>query len=456
MKWKMILGVLCLLLIGLPAHAEEQTYIVKLNDTMQYYGSEKQTTSERYCSATYGELQEYLDLGIVEFYEPDYTVTLFEDYVSQSDVSQWNLSAINLDKAWDIGCYGNEIKVAVIDSGCYQHPDLKSNVLQGKNYTSDDVTNTVDNIGHGTYVSGIIAAECNDAYITGIAHQTKIVPLKCFDTDVETKTIMISNAIFDAVDIYQCDVINLSLGIPESLITETLRLSVEHAIKNGCIVVASVGNYGNSKIYYPANYDNVIGVGSIDKNNELSWFSQRNDTVDVLAPGEAIKSVSIDGYLMDSGTSFSAPHVSAVAAIAKCIDNDITAQEFEIILKDTSFISDNVDETLITYYGYGLIDCERIIDEILKGTRYFISPITNKVAKIYNNSGSLLSAIGIVATYDNDKFASVVTQDIDLSPGDITNISYSSNNELTKIMLWNSLDGLKPLYKAQEYRLNTN
>lgn len=457
MKWKMILGVLCLLLIGLPVHAEEQTYIVKFNDSMQYYSSIEKSMSDRYCSATYDELQEYLGMGIVEFCEPDHTINMFEDYDSQVvDLSQWNLSEIKVEKAWNIGCYGNEIKVGVIDSGCYLHPDLKNNVLQGKNYTSDDETDTDDNMGHGTYVSGIIAAECNDAYMTGIAHQAKIVPLKCFDTNVETTTLMISNAIYDAIDIYDCDVINLSLGIPESLITKTLELSVKYAIQNGCIVVAAVGNKGNSKVYYPANYENVIGVGSVGGNNTLSWFSQRNDTVDVVAPGEAIESVSIDGYLMDSGTSFSAPHISAIAAIAKCINKNITPQEFEIILRETSFLDDNIDESIKLYYGYGLIDCKKIIDEMLKDTPYFISPITNKTAKIYNNSNSFLSAIGIVASYDNERFVNIIPYDIKLELGEITEISYSSTNELTKIMLWNSLSGLKPLHKAREHRLNTN
>lgn len=454
MKWKMILGTICFLLIGLPAHAADETYIVKFNDNVQFYNADEQTMSNKYCSATYEEVKEYLDMGIVEFYELDHTITLFEDYDSQANSSQWNLSAISIGKAWNIGCYGNEVKVGVIDSGCYMHPDLEQNILPGRNYTSTDVTDTTDNIGHGTYVSGIIAAECNDAYMTGVAHQAKIVPLKCFDTNVETTTLMISNAIYDAIDIYNCDVINLSLGIPESLITKTLELSVKYAIQNGCIVVAAVGNKGNSKVYYPANYDNVIGVGSVGENNVLSWFSQRNNTVDVVAPGETIESVSIDGYLMDSGTSFSTPHVSAVAAIAKCIDRSITAQEFELMLKDTSVISDNVSETIIQYYGYGLINCEGIIDKMLKNTLFFLSPITNNVVKIYNNSDEPVSAIGIVATYDNERFTNIIPYDIKLESGKITEISYSSTNELTKIMLWNSLNGLKPLCKAREYRLN--
>lgn len=456
MKWKVILGVICLLFTGLSAQAEEETYIVKFNDTMQFYGLGEKTMSDQYCSATYEELQEYLDMGIVEFYEQDHKIELFEDYGSQMDMEDWNLSAIKLKKAWDIGCYGNEVRVGVIDSGCYLHQDLKNNVLEGKNYTSDDETDISDKIGHGTYVSGIIAAECNDSYVTGISHQAKIIPLKCFDKNAETTTLMIANAIYDAIDLYDCDVLNLSFGIPKGLVTRTLELSVNYAIQNGCIVVAAVGNDGNSKVYYPANFKDVIGVGSIGVNNTLSWFSQRNSTVDVVAPGEAIKSVSIESYNSDSGTSFSAPHVSAMAAIAKGINKDITQKEFTELLKKTSFLSDDVDKKEKTYYGYGLIDCEKMIDEMLKNTSYFVSPMTNNVVKIYNNSNSYFSAIGVVATYNKDKFVSSITKDISLESGEVTEISHDSADESAKIMLWSGFDGLKPLYKAQEYKINKN
>lgn len=313
-------------------------------------------------------------MGVVEYYEADCEVKLFEDYDnSNPEYSQWNLSAISIDKAWNIGCYGNDIKVGVIDSGIYEHPDLKNNISKGYNYINS-TTDTTDNIGHGTYVSGIIAAECNDEYITGIAHQVKIVPLKCFDNNIETKASMIANAIYDAVDVYGCDVINMSFGMDESLTNKTLQLSVAYAIQHGCIVVASVGNDGNSTEYYPAKYDGVIGVGSINENNELSWFSQYNSTVDVVAPGEIIQSVSIDGYDKDSGTSFSAPHISAVAAIAKCIDNEITAEEFMKLIETTSTECELDTQTgYDVYFGYGLVNVQSIINDMLKDTPVFLS-----------------------------------------------------------------------------------
>lgn len=455
MKWKMILGTLCFLLIGLPAQAIEETYIVKFNNSMQMFNENtvNHLDNRNFCVATYEELQEYLEVGIVEYYELDCKIELFDDYDSSTDnSSQWNLSAINIGKAWDIGCYGNNVKVAIIDSGIYEHPDLKNRVLDGYNYITNSV-DTTDNIGHGTYVSGIIAAECNDSYITGIAHQVKIIPLKCFDNDVETKASMIANAIYDAVDVYDCDVINMSFGMDESLTNKTLQLSVAYAIQNGCIVVASVGNDGKSAEYYPAKYDGVIGVGSINEQMGLSWFSQYNSTVDVVAPGEIIQSVSIEGYDKDSGTSFSAPHVSAVAAIAKCIDKSISAEQFMSLIETTcANIESDKQEGYDVYFGYGLIDTQSIVDKMLKETPVFLSPITNNTIKIYNNSNANLTAQGIAANYQNNKLLNAKFYDVDISPDGIQEISFISEGTLTQFMIWSSLKELKPLYQAREYK----
>ncbi len=457
MKWKMILGALCFLLIGLPAHASDDMYIVKFNEDIQIFseGVDDIPSHRKFSSVSYEELQELLDMGVVEYYEPDCEVKLFEDYDStNAENSQWNLSAISIEKAWDIGCYGNDIKVAVIDSGIYEHPDLKSNILDGYNYISNSL-DTADIIGHGTYVSGIIAAGCNDEYITGIAHQVKIVPLKCFDNGAETKASMIANAIYDAVDIYDCDVINMSFGMDESLTNKTLQLSVAYAIQNGCIVVAAVGNDGSAKEYYPAKYDNVIGVGSINESKSRSWFSQYNSTVDVVAPGESIQSISIEGYNKDSGTSFSAPHISAIAAIVKCIDQEINTQEFMRIIETTSTeCESDTNKGYDFYYGNGIVNAEKIIDEVLKDTPVFLSPITNKVAKVYNNSNSELVAKGIVANYTENQLLNVIFHDVELSPGKIQTVDFLPEGTQTKVMLWDSLETITPLYQAREYKSN--
>lgn len=452
MKWKMVLIVLCFCLLGMTAYADDRAYIVKFNDSMQVFGRNSINSSYRnFCSVSYDELQELLDMGVVEYYEPNCEIKLFEDYDDGSiEQTQWNLSAINIQKAWDIGCYGNDVRVAVIDSGVYAHTDLEKTLLTGYNYI-DDSTDTRDNIGHGTYISGIIGAECNDEYVTGLAHQVRIVPLKCFDVAAKTDALMVANAIYDAVDVYDCDVINMSFGMDEALTNTTLRLSVAYAIQNGCIVVAAVGNDGTSKEYYPAKYDNVIGVGAIGEDMENSWFSQWNSTVDVVAPGENIQSIAIENYHSSSGTSFAAPHVSAVAAIAKCIDRDITSHEFMNILKNTAIECEaDKNSGYDFYYGYGALDTEGVLGEVLKNTPVFLSPITNNTAKIYNNSGEDLVAKGIVANYEEDRLLRVIFSDIELLHGEIQTIDCAADNNSVKVMLWDNLGGVNPLYRARE------
>ena len=292
-------------LLGHSAYADSggDDYIVYLKTPQNRIRAAQSETNKNYITASADELQKLLKDGNVTFYEPNCEVKLFEDFLGDQATGQWNLDSIKLSKAWQIGCYGNDVKVGVIDSGVYKHPDLTANLFEGHNYLtgSDD---TADNIGHGTFVSGIIAAEANGKYIDGIAYHAKIVPLKCFDNGYTTKASMIADAIYDAVDLYGCDVINMSFGMQQSLTSTTLQLSIRYAQQNGCILVASVGDNGNSMVYYPAKYDGVIGVGAVDKNNQLSRFSQKNNTVDVVAPGQGISSVSIPDFNKNSGTSF--------------------------------------------------------------------------------------------------------------------------------------------------------
>ena len=129
----------------------------------------------------------------------------------------------------------------------------------------------------------------------GISHKSKIIPLKCFDKNTDTYIDDIIPAIYDAVDIYKCDVINMSFGITSN--SQKLEKVVTYALTNNVIVVASVGNQGCETLYYPAAYEGVIGVGSINNNSEVSTFSQYNTSVDVVAPGEALESLRIDEYM---------------------------------------------------------------------------------------------------------------------------------------------------------------
>ena len=210
-----------------------------------------------------------------------------------------------------------KLRIALIDTGIAMKAVNAERILPGWNYCtgSDD---TEDTIGHGTSLAGLIVGS-DRAGLIGGAPEAYVVPLVC-QTKNEDGTIEkiepegLAQLIRDAVDVYDCRIINISAGVKTDY--DKLREAVEYATERGVMIVSCAGNEGNSDLYYPGGYESVLCVGSA--NQELTGrasFSQDNDSVDVLAPGEKLSVVTMKGNVMEvSGTSYSAAYVTAAAA----------------------------------------------------------------------------------------------------------------------------------------------
>ena len=275
--------------------------------------------------------------------------------------------------------------------------------MSGKNYFdgTDDVS---DNIGHGTHVSGIIAAEMNSLGIVGTAPNVKIVPLKCFDSSLDTDVDMLISAIYDAVDVYDCQIINMSWGLNAD--NEFLGEAIRYAYDNGVILVAAVGNSYSSALFYPAAYEYVIGVGSVTSTKAKSSFSQYNESVFVVAPGSGILSTYNDGeYKKLNGTSQSAPMVSGLAAILLSMDDSKTINDFKQLLSSTS--EDLGITGYDTKFGYGLINVDLFIEKVLQNSSVYISPlcVEDDVSGVYyfNLTDKEQDLFRVEAYYDNQK-----------------------------------------------------
>ncbi|MEG2007417.1 MAG: S8 family serine peptidase [Oscillospiraceae bacterium] len=314
------------------------------------------------------ELNRLIESGCVEYCEPNYKVKLFglssDEYYSK----QWNLKDIGADAAWNAGLNGAGVTVAVIDSGIYaEHEDLlDADILHGKNLinSTDDYS---DILGHGTLVSGVLAAtRDNGKGIAGISDAISIVPLKCFANIDEAAVMDITRGIYMAVDDYHCSVICMSFGASDD--SRTLRDAVNYAASKGVILVAAVGNEGTEQLFYPAAYDKVIGVGAYGQNGDVSGFSQKNESVFVSAPGVDIVTTGIgvpDSYSRVAGTSFSAPHVAAMAAVAKSVTPTMDVNTFKSLLISTS--RDAGKPGYDTDFGYGKIDMSSFVSALLGG-----------------------------------------------------------------------------------------
>ena len=452
MKKKILMQIILLITINcgisLTANAEQE-YIVKLKNTL-YACNINATVSDKYnfvVTDSAEEIQYYIDNEMAEYIEPNYNVELFS---APNDIyykNQKYLNLINSTKAWDIETYGNDVRIAVIDSGCYRHKDILNNLCEGYDYIGHS-SNTYDAIGHGTHISGIIAAEMNDIGVVGISSKAKIIPLKCFDTGTTTKVSTIIDAIYGAVDVYDCDIINMSWGIANN--SKALSDAIDYAAQKDIIMIAAVGNGGGTDLVYPATYDSVIGVGSIDNNMNHSQSSRHNESVFVVAPGENIFGIDTDdSYSYNSGTSFSAPMVTATSAIALSIKKDLKADALKNLFKNSAV--DLGDIGYDEYYGYGIINIGNLVDNMLQDEKVYLAPIelTNEGIKtaIYNVQNHLCEGIFITAIYANDELTKYYMTEMSLEPCKINEVTIPAPdfNENIKCFFWRNSNNIIPL-----------
>lgn len=202
------------------------------------------------------------------------------------------------------------VVIAIIDTGISTSAIPSENIPEGKNYLAPSLS-TEDTYGHGTAVASVILKHFPEARLVPlVSNAYDKGKIKQVDSDVFAQMIR------DAVDIYNCRIINLSVGL--ILDKPSIREAVEYAEQKGALVIASVGNdyarEGEFK-YYPAGYDTVFAVGSVNKNETaVSEFSQRGEWVNIYACGEEIEIKTLSGNTrQESGTSYSAAYVTAKA-----------------------------------------------------------------------------------------------------------------------------------------------
>ena len=325
-------------------------------------------------------LEALRECGALISAEPNYIVTLDDISGAASDnpdgatlldasEAQWYDAPLELEWVRARGFRGEGVRVGIVDSGIFAaHEEFQGvRVLAGANYCvkeNDPARNDIsDSYGHGTFVSGLIAAAENGAGLVGIAPAVELVPLKCFEGK-SGSVANIASAIYDAVDTWHCQVLNLSLGLERD--SSVLRSAVEYADRAGVVMVAAAGNTHSQSqgdaLNYPAAYDGVIGVGATDSDLSVSSFSQRNQSVEIVAPGRALRGPSPSdptGYVTGYGTSYASPMVAAAAALAMAARPGLTKAEVRELLTHT--VRDAGEPGYDTSYGYGILHAGHLL-----------------------------------------------------------------------------------------------
>ena len=294
---------------------------------------------------------------------PQYSV-LDTDYELQT-----YLDYLNMGSVWN-NYKGNGITVAVIDTGIdTDHPELAGRISEySYNATEDKIVKDwnydwsliEDEQGHGTAVTGVIAASMNGSGIVGIAPNVNILVIKA-ECDENGKFARTSDLVFGLYYAIERDVqvVNMSFGIssPVNPFAEAVQLAYDSDI----VCVAAAGNDGTSALCWPAADEKVIGVGALGEGWKLADYSNYGENINLVAPGSTYTCAMGGGYATTQGTSLASPIVAGAIALYMQTDKYTTFDRVTDILYASCY--DLGDLGRDWYYGFGALDISAFILE---------------------------------------------------------------------------------------------
>lgn len=275
-----------------------------------------------------------------------------EESNSSTYHEEWNIQAIHADEVPTVNRSDRNVRVAVIDSGMDETEEL--NIVDRINLADEGHPSELfeDVTQHGTSVAGIIASKGYEG-IEGVNPNVDLYSAKVLDDTNVAPISRVVEAIYWAIE-KDVDIINMSFGTPSE--SEALRQAVKAAYDNGILLIAAAGN--GKDIEYPAGYEEVVAVGAVDTEMNHKKGTAQDEDVELVAPGEKIKSL---GYFGDdiiiSGTSMAVPHVTGAAALLW--QQDLSkSNEFIRGLLNASARELGIQEK----YGNGLVDVKYAMD----------------------------------------------------------------------------------------------
>lgn len=278
---------------------------------------------------------------------------------------QWNLLPVgpgnagsaNVEPAWDVA-RGAGVKVAILDTGLrIGGPDLDAaRVLPGFDFVNDDLFPDDDN-GQGTFTAGVVAQSMGNGLGTaGVAPEALIMPIKVLDHHGEGDDDMLEEGMLWARD-QGADIILVSLNTsePATPYTDSVCETV-HDIAKTVLIVAAAGNTDGGALEYPAacdtpgTEDDVVVVGAVNRDGEVSQFSAADPEIDITAPGgdhlldsdgeliSRIDPILAENYreflsffmwevFEGASTTFAAAHVAGVAALVRGVSRFVDVED---------------------------------------------------------------------------------------------------------------------------------
>jgi subtilisin len=352
-------------------------YIVRLKDKESYTSCCHTLKKRKYrhkplhslhavsLSASMDDIQanRVIDLSLIEDIHEDITIRLIQDQEVQTSAQYpkvpWGIEKIGATYARISRRYPRT-KVAILDTGLTYHPALNISPTY-VNFT--DESSAVDRNGHGTHIAGTIGGYSpyrrkNKHAFHGVFPQLSVVAVKAFTKDGSSSLSTILEGIEWCIK-NKVKIINMSFGLDQhdSLLHDAIKL----ADRQGVIMVAASGNDGKPGVSFPARYPEVISVGSINREGQISDYSQYGNSLDIVAPGEEIFSTwKGKSYKTISGTSMACAHVTGALALILSLKRNISPSGArEILFQHAKKLSASYLKQ-----GHGLVSVKEIITNL--------------------------------------------------------------------------------------------
>jgi hypothetical protein len=326
----------------------------------------------------------------VEYAEPVYRNYPMLTPNDTQYANQYNLTITQTPAAWDIEQGNEDVVIGIVDNefiinhedlvNKWYYNDAERNGIDG---VDDDMNGYVDDslgydffgrdpvvapndtyyTGHGMFVAGMAGAETNNGKgVASIGNKCKLMPLAMSGTYGNSMEAVIYGAMNG------CKIVNMSWGrttYPSRYEQEMFNYLTE---VYDVVFVAAAGNTNAYLDFFPATYENVMGVAASNSSDRKAGFSTQSHLIDIIAPGNALRSTWNTGYNTNgSGTSYASPFTAGAIGLIRSNFPHLSATQASELLRitsDSSFYNNVNNAPFAEKLGFGRLNIYRALTEL--------------------------------------------------------------------------------------------